>query len=82
MGKMITVYLTDVEKEQIEKICQENGCNFHSVVKAGLHLLLDEVSKRGILKSEKPQSTSPKQQEKSKGKPNGLKDLLQLLGKD
>ena len=74
---MITVYLTEIEKEQIEKICQEHGCNCHSVVKAGLHLLLDdETSKRGILNSEQNLKQAKKTEKQDKPKEEGSYLLL------
>jgi len=55
MGKTITLYLTDEELKLINQICETQGCNTHSVVKAGLQLFLCEATKDKLLLQEKAQ---------------------------
>lgn len=74
MGKLTSIYLTTEEERHLQRFCEENNCTPHSVLKAGLHLLLDESR-------EEPQSEekTPQSREKPEPQPSNLHKILKLL---
>ena len=45
MGKLTSIYLTPEEDEALRAYCDKHGCTPHSVIKTGLHWMLEEIKK-------------------------------------
>jgi hypothetical protein len=61
MGKLTSIYLTPEEDEALRAYCDKHGCTPHSVIKAGLHWILEDIQKsegvkpaEGEAREEKP----------------------------
>jgi hypothetical protein len=62
MGKLTSIYLTPEEDEALRAYCNKHGCTPHSVIKAGLHWMLEEIQKNetaGPAEGKKVQEAKP-----------------------
>jgi hypothetical protein len=68
MGKMVGIYLSNEEEKALDRFCQEHNCTSYSVLKGGLHFILDESCRRKQLQSDEPIEKSEENPKKPKKK--------------
>jgi 3-methyladenine DNA glycosylase AlkD len=86
MGKITSIYLTPEEDAALRAYCDKHGCTPHSVIKAGLHWMLEEIKKHDdvdltrALEEKKSQDQKPSEtKRKSDLEKFDLAQLLKLL---
>lgn len=82
MGKLTSIYLTPEEDEALRAYCNKYGCTPHSVIKAGLHWMLEEIQKHETAEpiESKAQEEKPRDAKKNLGA-ESLAKLLRALEK-
>jgi len=78
MGKLTSVYLTPEEDEALRAYCDKHGCTPHSVIKAGLHWMLEEIQKNETVEPTESKKTQEEKLGETKTKHN-LAALLKAL---
>jgi len=63
MGKLTSIYLTPEEDAALLAYCNKHGYTPHSVIKAGLHWMLEEIQKEPT-ESRKEQEEKPSEARK------------------
>jgi len=63
MGKLTSIYLTPEEDEALRAYCDKHGCTPHSVIKAGLHWILEDIQKSEVVKSAQGETPEEKTSE-------------------
>jgi len=66
MGKLTSVYLTPEEEEALRAYCNKHGCTPHSVIKAGLHWILEDIQKSEVVKPAEGEAREEKPSEARK----------------
>lgn len=82
MGKLTSIYLTPEEDEALRAYCDKHGCTPHSVIKAGLHWMLEEIKKHedgDLIEGRKVQEEKPSEKEKMSSARTGLAQLLKYM---
>ena len=64
MGKMVSVYLTDNEANDLRRFCENHGCTQYSVLKTALHELLSKPIELKEKKADNDQSEIEEQAKK------------------
>ncbi len=83
IGKLTSVYLTPEEDAALRAYCNKHGCTPHSVIKAGLHWMLEEINKQDTIEpSRKAQDEKPTEARKKQGLAEILKALRETERKE